>query len=46
MRQRCYNQVSSSYKWYGAQGVGVCDRGEMTLTHSRNGHFQMDTKKI
>lgn len=25
MRQRCYNQVSSSYKWYGALGVRVCE---------------------
>lgn len=25
MRQRCYNQVSSAYKHYGARGICVCD---------------------
>lgn len=26
MRQRCYNPKDSSYKNYGAKGIGVCDR--------------------
>lgn len=26
MRQRCYNPKSSSYKNYGAKGIGVCER--------------------
>jgi hypothetical protein len=25
MKQRCYNINSSTYKWYGAKGVEVCD---------------------
>lgn len=25
MKARCYNKNSSTYKWYGAQGVKVCD---------------------
>jgi hypothetical protein len=25
MKQRCYNQKDKSYKWYGEQGVSLCD---------------------
>lgn len=26
MKQRCYNPNNSGYKWYGKQGITVCDR--------------------
>ena len=26
MKQRCYNPNNDSYKYYGAKGIGVCDR--------------------
>ena len=25
MKQRCYNQKSPEYKWYGGKGIAVCD---------------------
>lgn len=25
MRQRCYNQNSADYKWYGGSGIKICD---------------------
>jgi len=25
MKQRCYNQNNSHYKWYGAKGITICD---------------------
>lgn len=26
MRQRCLNQNSDKWKWYGGRGIGICER--------------------
>lgn len=42
MKNRCYNQNSNDYQYYGARGIKICTEWLNSYTDFKNGHIPMD----